>query len=123
MFAIGFAPLPNPRQSLLTPTMPVIAPPKGSNAEGVLCVSTLWHTIQSLLNSIPPALSVKREIQKLSFLSFIIFSVAPLIYFLNIPSLISSISAENILCLQCSDQVCAIVSISTSEGFRFVFLK
>ena len=32
----------------------MIAPPNGSKAEGVLCVSTLWQIIQSLLNSIPP---------------------------------------------------------------------
>ena len=101
----------------------MIAPPNGSKADGVLCVSTLWQIIQSLLNSIPPALSVKRETQKLSFLNWIIFSVAPLIYFLNIPSWISSILAEKILCLQCSDHVCANVSISTSVGLRFIVEK
>ncbi|MEI8137533.1 MAG: hypothetical protein WCH21_09450 [Bacteroidota bacterium] len=35
-FAIGFAPSPKPIVSRFTPTMPVIAPPNGSRAEGLL---------------------------------------------------------------------------------------
>ena len=66
---------------------------------------------------------MNRDTQKLSFLCFIIFSVAPLINVLKIPSSNSSILAENILCLQCSDHVCANVSISTSVGFLLILLK
>ena len=76
---MGLAPLPKPMQSLLTPTIPVSEPPNGSSADGVLWVSTLWQTIQFLSKLIPPALSENKDTQNLSFLSFIIFLVAPLI--------------------------------------------
>ena len=59
------APLPKPKQSLLTPTIPVIAPPNGSKAEGVLWVSTLWHINQSLSKLTAPALSVNKDTQNL----------------------------------------------------------
>ena len=36
-----FAPSPNPNASRFTPTIPVIAPPNGSKADGLLCVSAL----------------------------------------------------------------------------------
>ncbi|SCV65075.1 hypothetical protein ANAPH2_01150 [Anaplasma phagocytophilum] len=54
---IGFAPIPNPMMSLFTPSIPVSAPPKGSKAEGLLCVSTLSTTKKSSSNTIAPALS------------------------------------------------------------------
>jgi hypothetical protein len=38
---MSFAPRPVPNGSRFTPTMPVIAPPNGSSAEGELWVSTL----------------------------------------------------------------------------------
>src|SRR5665213_896546 len=64
-----------------SPTTPVIAPPKGSSAEGELCVSTLCVTRYSSSNAMPPELSVKTETQKsLSPFSFRIFCVAPLMY-------------------------------------------
>ena len=34
VFAIGFAPSPQPSISLMTPPIPVAEPPKGSSAEG-----------------------------------------------------------------------------------------
>ncbi len=76
---MGLAPLPKPIQSLLTPVIPVSDPPNGSSADGVLCVSTLWQTTQFLSKLIPPALSENNDIQKSSFLFFIILLVAPLI--------------------------------------------
>src|SRR3989344_425467 len=114
----GLAPSPKPMVSRFTPTIPVIAPPKGSNADGLLCVSTL--SVKSHLSSkaIAPELSLKTETQKsLSPFALLIFSVAPLIYVLNNPSVRSSRESAKIVCLQCSDHVCAIDSSSTSVGF------
>ncbi len=78
--ATGFAPNPKPIASLFTPTIPVIAPPKGSNALGLLCVSTLSAITYSSSNSIPPALSENTETHISSFpFSRRIFTVASLI--------------------------------------------
>ena len=61
VFAIGLAPSPVPRMSLLTPTIPVIAPPYGSSAEGELCVSAFMQTLQSSFHAMTPELSWKTE--------------------------------------------------------------
>ncbi len=105
--------------SRLTPTIPVIAPPYGSSAEGELWVSTLWVIRKFSSKTIPPELSENTETQK-SFLPFffLISFVAPLIKVLYRPSLISSIGLAKIVCLQCSDQVWAIDSSSMSVGLR-----
>jgi len=72
--------------------MPVIAPPKGSRAEGLLCVSTLSVTMYLSSKIIPPELSLKTERQKsLEPRDFLISIVADLRYLEKIPSLISSI--------------------------------
>ena len=49
--------------SRFTPTIPVRAPPKGSRAEGELCVSTLQVTRCSSSKMMAPELSVKTETQ------------------------------------------------------------
>ena len=61
VFAIGRAPNPVPRMSRLTPTMPVMAPPYGSSAEGELWVSTFIQTLQSSSHAITPELSWKTD--------------------------------------------------------------
>src|SRR5512137_2938837 len=58
---INLAPFPVPKGSLLTPTIPVRAPPYGSRAEGELCVSTLNTRLKSSLNLIIPALSTNTD--------------------------------------------------------------
>ena len=50
-----------PMMSRTTPPTPVLAPPKGSSAEGWLCVSTLKETSYSSSKSMMPALSTKAE--------------------------------------------------------------
>ena len=45
--------------SRLTPTMPVIAPPKGSNALGELWVSAFMQRLQSSFHAMTPELSWK----------------------------------------------------------------
>ena len=57
VFAIGLAPNPVPKISRLTPTIPVIAPPYGSNAEGELWVSAFMQTLHSSSHAITPELS------------------------------------------------------------------
>ena len=57
VLAIGLAPSPVPKISLLTPTIPVIAPPYGSNALGELCVSAFIHIDHSSSQAITPELS------------------------------------------------------------------
>ena len=59
MLAMGRAPSPVPRISRLTPTMPVIAPPKGSRAEGELWVSAFMQRLQSSFQAMTPELSWK----------------------------------------------------------------
>ncbi len=61
VFAIGFAPSPQPIMSRMQPPTPVAAPPYGSMAEGWLCVSTLKAIPYSSSNSMMPALSLKTE--------------------------------------------------------------
>ena len=121
---IGLAARPNPNVSLLTPPIPVIAPPKGSRADGLLWVSTLSVIKYSSSKIIAPELSVKTETQKsLLPLCFLILSVAPFINVLNSPFSISSIGSAKIVCLQCSDHVWASDSSSISVGFRPFLLK
>ena len=61
VLAIGRAPSPVPRISRLTPTIPVIAPPYGSSADGELCVSAFIQTDQSSFQAITPELSWNTE--------------------------------------------------------------
>ena len=71
-----------------------------------------------------PELSLKTDTQKSSFPSLsLIFPVADLMYVLYMPSFISSSSDANIVCLQCSDQVCAMDSSSMSVGSLPSLLK
>jgi len=107
LFTIGFAPSPKPIVSRFTPTIPVIAPPNGSRAEGLLCVSALSVTTQLSSNIIPPELSLNTETQKsLSPLVLRISLVARWMRPLYRPSGKSlSRDAAKIVCLQCSDQV------------------
>ena len=55
----GLAPSPVPSGSRITPPMPVLAPPYGSNADGWLCVSTLNTTLNWSSKRTTPALSSK----------------------------------------------------------------
>ena len=71
-----------------------------------------------------PELSLKTDTQKSSFPSFsLIFSVADFMYVLYMPSFISSSSDAKIVCLQCSDHVCAMDSSSMSVGSLPSLLK
>src|SRR3989344_3862259 len=79
--------------------------------------------LQPSTNSNTPALSLKTESSH--FFLFAIFSVAARMYVLNIEftsffflPFLTVIFALNILCLQCSDQVCARHSSSASVGRR-----
>ena len=60
---------------------------------------------------------------KIIFSFFMIFLVTPRMYVLKMPLWMLSMEDENILCLQCSDQVWASVSISTSVDCLFCLLK
>ena len=113
--------MPQPRMSRFTPKMPVSAPPYGSSADGELCVSTFIAAFQPGTNSNMPALSENTESSHFFFLASLL--VAPFMYVLKIESttffflpIVSVIFALNILCLQCSDHVCARTSSSTSVG-------
>ena len=59
MLAIGRA--LTPMTSRTTPPTPVLAPPKGSSAEGWLCVSTLKARSLCSSKAMMPALSTKAE--------------------------------------------------------------
>ena len=59
VFAMGRA--ETPITSRTTPPTPVFAPPKGSSAEGWLCVSTLKETSCTPSYSTIPALSTNAE--------------------------------------------------------------
>ncbi len=69
VFAIGRAPNPVPRISRLTPTIPVIAPPYGSRADGELCVSAFMQIDQSSFQAMTPELSWKTESSQLTSLA------------------------------------------------------
>ena len=119
MLKMGFAPRPVPMMSLFTPTIPVIAPPYGSRADGELCVSTLKHSRVLLSKAITPALSWNTE--RRNRLRRPILAVVARMYVeksdltsRSLPSSLQRMTALKILCLQCSDQVWAIISSSTS---------
>ena len=61
---IGRAPRPVPMMSRFTPTIPVMAPPYGSSADGELWVSALKQSRVSASNSITPELSWNTERRK-----------------------------------------------------------
>ena len=61
VLAIGLAPRPVPNISRLTPTIPVIAPPNGSSAEGELWVSAFMQILHSSSHEITPELSWKTD--------------------------------------------------------------
>ena len=123
VLAIGRAPRPVPRMSRFTPTMPVMAPPYGSRAEGELWVSAFIQIDQSSFQAITPELSWKTESSQST--SFAISWVGFMMWVLNSESTIVSsfvsvsiwcILLAKILCLQCSLHVCAKHSSSTSVG-------
>src|SRR6185369_3640413 len=106
--------------------MPVNAPPYGSRADGELWVSTLNTRECSSLNLMTPALSLNTERQK--SLSPMRSRTSLVVRWMNdlnrdlISCLLPFSSSyctvpAKILCLQCSDQVCARHSSSTSVGF------
>ena len=109
--------------SLFTPTMPVMAPPKGSSALGELWVSALIQRLHSSFHAITPELSW--NMLRSQSTSFWISRVGCMMWVLNRESTTESspvslstwcILAANILCEQCSDQVCAKHSSSASVG-------
>ena len=103
--------------SRITPPMPVPAPPYGSMALGWLCVSTLKHTSQPASKAMMPALSWKTLThQALSSASVALLMVC--FRRLSITSPSKSMTPVNVLCLQCSLQVCASVSSSHTVGSR-----
>ena len=123
MLAIGRAPNPVPRISRLTPTIPVIAPPYGSSADGELCVSAFIQMDQSSFQAMTPELSWKTERSQST--SFAMSCVGFMMCVLNNESMVVSsfvsvstwcILLAKILCLQCSLHVCARHSNSTSVG-------
>ena len=116
---MGRAPRPVPMMSRLTPTIPVMAPPYGSSADGELWVSALKHSSVSGSNSMTPELSWNTERRKPSPGST--SRVVARMKWSNRERMVStrpssrySMVALKILCLQCSDQVWASISSSTS---------
>src|SRR3989338_3057567 len=134
--------------SRITPPIPVLAPPKGSSAQGWLWVSTLKQTLYSSSNLIIPELSLNTDTHQglsSSLVTRIMVDFSRLFIFLvrrTTPACrqgrddpaagrtsgrrttsVYSIFPRNVLCRQCSLQVWAMVSSSQSVGFRLRPLK
>jgi len=117
VLAIGRAPRPVPSTSRMTPPTPVPAPPNGSIADGRLCVSTLMHTESTSSNLMMPALSTNTLTQKSRSSVRVTWAIVDCSRFsITLPS--KRTLPVSVLCLQCSDQVCARVSSSMRVGAR-----
>ena len=106
-----------PMMSRITPPTPVLAPPNGSTALGWLCVSHFNASVRPGVNEMMPALPTN-ALRTIGELICSVVSRNELMSDFRTLPVVVVMDARNVLCEQCSLQVWAIVSSSTSVGKR-----